>query len=134
MDTTPNNRPEDGFHESTHDSTRIPFLDRLRQLPEKRTLPWQVGKDLPPDKSTNSPRVQQRGACLLATRGDVAEVPCDHCARGNGRFTACITLYPWFQGACSTCIFTSKANRCSLRVQTIGNFTLYIENTALTFV
>ena len=46
--------------------------------------------------------------------------PCEHCAAGLGRFTSCITLEHWFQGACSTCIFTSKGNKCSLRVETLG--------------
>jgi hypothetical protein len=122
IDEGPSLNSQDGSR--SHQPTRIPFLDRLRNLPKRRHLPWQNGKELPPEKSTDSPRVQQRGACLLATRGDIAEKPCDHCAGGNGRFTTCITLYPWFQGACSTCIFTSKGNRCSLRVQTIGKLAI----------
>ncbi|TAQ91051.1 hypothetical protein B7494_g585 [Chlorociboria aeruginascens] len=99
---------------------QIPFLDRLRALPKVRPVPWRVGQELPPEKSTDSPRVQQRGACLLSTRGKIVETPCTHCASGFGRFSHCITLDDWFQGACSTCIFTSKGNKCSLRIETLG--------------
>ncbi|ESZ99127.1 hypothetical protein SBOR_0537 [Sclerotinia borealis F-4128] len=38
------------------------FLDRIRVLPEMRDLPWRSGQSLPPEKSTDSQRVQQRGA------------------------------------------------------------------------
>ena len=123
LDTTPDNRHDHDSHESNHDFRRTTFLNRLKELPEKRAPPWQLGKVLPPVKCTDSPRGQQRNACILETRGDVAETPCEHCERGNGRFSTCIMLYPWLQGACSTCIFTSKANRCSLRIQTLGEFT-----------
>jgi hypothetical protein len=108
-------------------TNHIPFLDRLRALPEVRQIPWRPGQELPPEKSTDSPRVQQRGACLLATRGNIMQNPCEHCAAGLGRFTSCITLEHWFQGACSTCIFTSKGNKCSLRVETLGKFCCGVE-------
>jgi len=101
-------------------SVHIPFLDRLRALPEVRSIPWRPGQELPPERSIDSPRVQQRGAILLSTRGRRAEKPCEHCAAGYGRFSVCITLEHWFQGACSSCIFTSKGNKCSLRFQTSG--------------
>lgn len=98
----------------------IPFLDRLRALPEVRQIPWRPGQELPPEKSIDSPRVQQRGAVLLSTRGGEAPSPCSHCAAGYGRFSKCIIKEQWFQGACSGCIFTSKGNKCSLRFQTSG--------------
>ncbi len=101
-------------------TAHIPFLDRLRALPEVRPIPWRPGQELGPEKSTESPRVQQRGAILLSTRGHPPENPCASCAAGNGRFSVCVTLEPWFQGACSSCIFTSKGNKCSLRSQTSG--------------
>ncbi|CAG8973362.1 hypothetical protein HYALB_00000125 [Hymenoscyphus albidus] len=101
-------------------SSQIPFLERLRALPEVRSIPWRPGQELPREKAIDSPRVQQRGAILLSTRGNVVESACSHCAGGFGRFAQCITLDPWFQGACSTCIFTSKGNKCSLRFQTSG--------------
>jgi hypothetical protein len=101
-------------------SIHIPFLDRLRALPEVRSIPWRLGQELPPERSIDSPRVQQRGAILLSTRGTVSPSPCEHCAAGYGRFSVCITLELWFQGACSSCIFTSKGNKCSLRFQTSG--------------
>ena len=98
----------------------VPFLERLRALPEIRPIPWRTGQELPPEKAINSSRVQQRGAILLSTRGKVMQMPCSHCSAGYGRFSQCITLDNWFQGACSTCIFTSKGNKCSLRFQTSG--------------
>jgi hypothetical protein len=104
-------------------SIHIPFLDRLRALPEARSIPWRPGQELPPERSVDSPRVQQRGAILLSTRGKVSPSPCEHCAAGYGRFSVCITLEHWFQGACSSCIFTSKGNKCSLRFQTSGMYT-----------
>ncbi|KAG9238851.1 hypothetical protein BJ875DRAFT_479910 [Amylocarpus encephaloides] len=99
----------------------VPFLDRLRQLPEIRAIPWREGQELPREKAIDSPRVQQRGAILLSTRGNAVAAPCSHCAGGFGRFSQCVTLDAWFQGACSTCIFTSKGNKCSLRCQTSGD-------------
>lgn len=96
------------------------FLDKLRTLSEVRPIPWRPGQELPPEKSSESARVQQRGAVLLSTRGRISNPACSHCLNGNGRFKDCIVLDNWFQGACSTCIFTSKGNRCSLRNQTSG--------------
>ena len=104
-------------------SIHIPFLDRLRAVPEVRAIPWRLGQELPPERSIDSPRVQQRGATLLSTRGAVAPSPCEHCAAGYGRFSQCVILEQWFQGACSGCIFTSKGNKCSLRFQTSGKST-----------
>jgi len=101
-------------------SIHIPFLDRLRAIPEVRVIPWRPGQELPLERSINSPRVQQRGATLLSTRGAVAPSPCEHCAAGYGRFSQCVILEHWFQGACSGCIFTSKGNKCSLRFQKSG--------------
>ncbi|CAD6449431.1 e8e68739-87ce-4a9f-adb7-2e91cf163cd9 [Sclerotinia trifoliorum] len=97
------------------------FLDRIKVLPEMRDLPWREGQTLPPEKSTESQRVQQRGACMVATRGRIMAKPCTHCEQGYGRFSHCIVLDEWFQGACATCIFTSKGNKCSLRIQYLGN-------------
>ncbi|KUJ06264.1 uncharacterized protein LY89DRAFT_692600 [Mollisia scopiformis] len=98
----------------------VPFLERLQKVPQVRAIPWRPGQELPAEKAEDSPRVQQRGAILLSTRGKVMELKCEHCARGYGRFSLCITMEPWFQGACSSCIFTSKGNKCSLRFQTSG--------------
>lgn len=93
------------------------FLARLSQLPIQRSLPWREGQELPPERSTASSRVQQRGACLLATRGIINDNSCNHCKAGRGRFTDCIVLGNWFQGACANCVFTSKGNRCSSRLE-----------------
>ncbi|PMD23385.1 hypothetical protein NA56DRAFT_701671 [Hyaloscypha hepaticicola] len=111
---------QDARQQARPGSMHIPFLDRLRALPEVRLIPWRPGQELPPEKSIDSPRVQQRGAVLLSTRGGEAPSPCSHCAAGYGRFSKCIILEQWFQGACSGCIFTSKGNKCSLRFQTSG--------------
>ncbi|KAB8301397.1 hypothetical protein EYC80_003271 [Monilinia laxa] len=105
----------------THNRNEPTFLDRIRVLPEMRDLPWRAGQSLPPEKSTDSQRVQQRGACMVATRGRIMPKPCTHCQSGFGRFSHCIVLEEWFQGACATCIFTSKGNKCSLRIKHLGN-------------
>ncbi|PVH82697.1 hypothetical protein DL98DRAFT_513790 [Cadophora sp. DSE1049] len=114
--STPRQQPS-----SKPNSNYVPFLERLKTLPEVRpSIPWRPGQELPPEKAVDSPRVQQRGAVLLSTRGAVMPNPCEHCAGGYGRFSVCVTLRHWFQGACSSCIFTSKGNKCSLRTQTSG--------------
>jgi hypothetical protein len=81
----------------------IDALEGLRALPEVRPIPWQSGKELPPEKSTESPRSQTRGAFLLSTRGQIRDPPCTHCASGVGRFSVCVSLEGWFHGACATC-------------------------------
>lgn len=98
------------------------LLDRLQKLEQVRPIPWRAGQELPPDKSTHSSRVQQRGATLLSTRGVVSNPPCQSCASGNGRFSVCVTADNWFRGACASCLFTSKGNRCSLRRERSGEF------------
>lgn len=112
---------------NTANSNYIPFLERLKRVPEVRTsIPWRPGQELPPEKAMDSPRVQQRGAVLLSTRGAIMPDPCEHCAGGYGRFSVCVTLRHWFQGACSSCVFTSKGNKCSLRTQTSGELPVYM--------
>jgi len=90
-------------------------LDRLRALLEVRPIPWYEGKELPEEKSTQSTRVQTRGACLLASRGNVMDPPCNHCAAGIGRFALCISSPDWFNGACATCQFATRGNLCTYR-------------------
>merc|ERR1712093_862727 len=116
-----NPRPRTLSKPNTANSNYIPFLERLKRVPEVRpSIPWRPGQELPPEKAVDSPRVQQRGAVLLSTRGAIMPNPCEHCAGGYGRFSVCVTLRHWFQGACSSCVFTSKGNKCSLRTQTSG--------------
>lgn len=91
------------------------YLDSLRALPEVRPIPWMPGKELPPDKSTESPRTQTKSAFLLSTRGKINDPPCNHCTSGVGRFLHCITLEGWFHGACATCQMGTRGNLCSLR-------------------
>jgi hypothetical protein len=102
----PQRRSDGGFNDT---------LDPLRALPEVRPIPWYTGKELPTDKSTESTRVQTRGACLLASRGKVNDPPCNHCKSGVGRFSLCISLDDWFHGACATCQLATRGNLCSLR-------------------
>lgn len=76
-----------GEHHQSQPSTKpnpdyVPFLERLRRIPQVREIPWRPGQELSPEKAEDSPRVQQRGACLLSTRGKVMELKCEHCARG----------------------------------------------------
>jgi hypothetical protein len=106
-------------------------LERLRAVPAVREIPWYEGKELPPDKSTESTRVQTRDACLLAARGEVQHPPCTDCATGVGRFSQCIASDDWFSGACATCQLATRGHLCSLRKQeTLGRcpppFQLYM--------
>lgn len=95
-------------------------LDPLRRLPEVRPIPWYTGKELPPEKATESTRVQTRGACLLASRGKANDPPCNHCKTGVGRFSVCVSLEDWFHGACATCQLATRGNLCSLRTNKDG--------------
>lgn len=95
-------------------------LEALRALPEVRQIPWHDGKELPPEKSTQSPRSQTRGAFLLVTRGEIRNPPCSHCATGVGRFSVCVSLDGWFHGACATCQMGTRGNTCSLRKDAEG--------------
>lgn len=97
-------------------------LSGLRALPEVRPVPWAVGKELPIEKSTESPRTQTQGAFLLSTRGNVNIDPCSHCATGAGRFALCINHPSWFQGVCATCQMATRGNLCTLRVISIGKY------------
>ncbi|KAK0124020.1 hypothetical protein ONS95_009006 [Cadophora gregata] len=92
-------------------------LQKLLDLPILRPIPWKEGQDLPPSKSSEHERVQVRSAVLLSTRGDVAENPCNRCARGTGRFAKCVYKEGWFMGACATCQMSSKGNHCSFRLE-----------------
>jgi hypothetical protein len=98
-------------------SSRQDPLDRLRALPQIRPIPWYPGKELPPEKSTLSDRVQTRSACLMASRGRVNIPPCSHCATGLGRFSMCVSLDDFLSGACSTCHLAARGNSCSIRLK-----------------
>jgi hypothetical protein len=98
----------------------VDALEGLRALPEVRPIPWQSGKELPPEKSTESPRSQTRGAFLLSTRGQIRNPPCTHCASGVGRFSVCVSLDGWFHNACATCQMGTRGNLCSLRKDAEG--------------
>jgi hypothetical protein len=118
--TTPNDRPSaDGEQDSARrrrSAGRLgDSLDRLRAMPILREIPYYEGKELPPEKSIESGRVQTRGASLLAMRGEVKNPPCSHCATGVGRFSQCIAHEDWFHGACATCQLATRGNLCTYR-------------------
>jgi hypothetical protein len=107
-------------------SARQDPLDRLRALPEIRRIPWYPGKELPPEKSTLSDRVQTRSACLMATRGRINDPPCSHCATGLGRFSMCVSLDEFLSGACSTCHLAARGNSCSIRLKVASGMSLVL--------
>ena len=78
---------------SNHISNKRPPLfvatmeQRLQAMLEKRPLPWREGVEPGAEIETGgeSRRKQIRFGCLLATRGDVQDHPCNSCARGSGK-------------------------------------------------
>jgi hypothetical protein len=91
--------------------------DRLVQMPEKRAMPWREGIEPGADNETGgeSRRKQIRFGCLLATRGDIAPVPCHACMKGRGKFNICVVLDGFFKGACASCQLSGRPNRCSIK-------------------
>lgn len=92
--------------------------DRLLMMPEKRPLPWREGVEAGADNETGgeSRRKQIRFGCLLATRGEIQDTPCQSCANGRGKFSLCIALEGFFKGACASCQLSGRPNRCSIKV------------------
>ncbi len=86
-------------------------------MPEKRPLPWREGVDPGAEHETggDSRRKQIRFGCLLATRGEIQEVPCNSCANGRGKFNVCVALDGFFKGACASCQLSGRPNRCSIK-------------------
>lgn len=91
--------------------------ERLQAMPEKRPLPWRPGVEPGAEIETggDSRRKQIRFGCLLATRGDVAPIPCNSCANGRGKFNVCVALEGYFKGACASCQLSGRPNRCSIK-------------------
>jgi len=91
--------------------------ERLMMMPEKRPLPWRDGVEPGAENETGgeSRRKQIRFGCLLATRGDIQEVPCNSCANGRGKFKVCVALDGYFKGACASCQLSGRPNRCSIK-------------------
>jgi hypothetical protein len=91
--------------------------ERLMMMPERRPLPWRDGVEPGADNETGgeSRRKQIRFGCLLATRGDIQEVPCNSCANGRGKFKVCVALEGYFKGACASCQLSGRPNRCSIK-------------------
>jgi len=91
--------------------------ERLVQMKEVRPLPWRDGVEPGADNETGgeSRRKQIRFGCLLATRGEIQEVPCNSCANGRGKFRHCIALDGFFKRACASCQLSGRPNRCSIK-------------------
>ncbi|CZR56727.1 uncharacterized protein PAC_06616 [Phialocephala subalpina] len=90
-------------------------IETLRRLPELRSIPWKAGKQIGPEKSTKSDRPQTRGAYMLVTRGEIRDPPCTNCEHGSGRFSVCVSLNEYYQGACATCVLATRGTTCTLR-------------------
>lgn len=91
-------------------------------MPKLRELPWRDGVEDGADNETGgeSRRKQIRFGCLLATRGDIQEVPCQSCANGRGKFNVCVALDGYFKGACASCQLSGRPNRCSIKKNDVG--------------
>ncbi|CZT43645.1 uncharacterized protein RSE6_03711 [Rhynchosporium secalis] len=96
--------------------------DRLQQMPKLRELPWRDGVEDGADNETGgeSRRKQIRFGCLLATRGEIQQVPCQSCANGRGKFNVCVALDGYFKGACASCQLSGRPNRCSIKKNEAG--------------
>jgi hypothetical protein len=125
--STPNLHPERPDLGLDQGSARLPrqrhrpsvmtMEERLVMMPEKRPLPWRDGVEPGADNETGgeSRRKQIRFGCLLATRGDIQEAPCNSCANGRGKFKVCVALDGYFKGACASCQLSGRPNRCSIK-------------------
>ncbi|KAH7384865.1 hypothetical protein BKA64DRAFT_152307 [Cadophora sp. MPI-SDFR-AT-0126] len=96
--------------------------ERLQQMPKLRELPWRDGVEDGADNETGgeSRRKQIRFGCLLATRGEIQDVPCQSCANGRGKFNVCVALDGYFKGACASCQLSGRPNRCSIKKNDAG--------------
>lgn len=90
-------------------------IEKLKLLPEVRSIPWKPGKQVEPVKSTESPRSQTRGAFMIVTRGQIRNPPCTNCESGTGRFSLCVPMNAWYHGACATCVLATRGTKCTLR-------------------
>ncbi|KAK6585100.1 hypothetical protein PZA11_001827 [Diplocarpon coronariae] len=96
--------------------------ERLMAMPQRRELPWRAGIEPGADNEQGgeSRRKQIRFGCLLATRGEIQETPCNSCANGRGKFNACVALDGYFKGACASCQLSGRPNRCSIKKNEVG--------------
>lgn len=79
----------------------------------------------PLEERTHARPYQPAAQCHLKSRllqacGVVAGTPCGHCARGFGRWEACIVNDPHsaddpLHGSCANCFYSGQSKRCSLR-------------------
>ncbi|PBP24753.1 hypothetical protein BUE80_DR004308 [Diplocarpon rosae] len=99
--------------------------ERLMAMPQRRELPWRAGTEPGADNEQGgeSRRKQIRFGCLLATRGEVQETPCNSCANGRGKFNVCVALDGYFKGACASCQLSGRPNRCSIKKNEVGDIT-----------
>ncbi len=115
-----NTRPQPRDHRTTKSRQKLvatTMEERLMAMPQLRELPWREGVEAGADNETGgeSRRKQIRFGCLLATRGDIQEVPCNSCANGRGKFNVCVALDGYFKGACASCQLSGRPNRCSIK-------------------
>lgn len=116
-----NARPDRSTHRPPRQKHKLnaatTMEERLVQMKEVRSLPWRDGVEPGADNETGgeSRRKQIRFGCLLATRGEIQEVPCNSCANGRGKFRHCIALEGFFKGACASCQLSGRPNRCSIK-------------------
>lgn len=113
-------RPQQSAHRTPKSRQRLvatTMEERLMAMPQRRELPWREGVEAGADNETGgeSRRKQIRFGCLLATRGDIQEVPCNSCANGRGKFNVCVALDGYFKGACASCQLSGRPNRCSIK-------------------
>ena len=60
-------------------------------------------------------RVANEEAWIGTQVGIVAAPRCDHCVRGRGPFTICVTVDGYFGHACTNCHYGGAGQRCSFR-------------------
>lgn len=97
--------------------TKFTMEARLKQVSEKREMPWRPEVDPITQIETGGEerRKHIRLAHLLATRGQVQIPPCQHCANGYGKFKVCVALANYFKGACASCRLNGRPDRCSVK-------------------
>ncbi|RDW79607.1 hypothetical protein BP6252_04245 [Coleophoma cylindrospora] len=106
------------WHDARHQqkSRSSTYFHALEALPTQRAIPWKKGKEMPPEKSLMSARVQVRTGCILSIKGQPVEPKCDHCAlSSSSKLTQCIALPNWFHGACAACVMRARGAQCTLR-------------------
>lgn len=82
----------------------------LLKMPQLRQIKLREGH-----KHTKLERSEEQAAVYAQTVGQVANPACEHCKRGHGPWTLCITVPGFYKGSCANCAYSSSGNRCSFR-------------------